>query len=51
MKDLPDMSVISTWTAFKVSLSLDLRESSVIDGLVMFAYLASSARKGNAGVG
>jgi len=29
------MSVISTWTALRVSVSLDLSESSVIDGLAM----------------
>jgi hypothetical protein len=32
---MPDMSVISTWTAFNVSRSLDLSESSVIDGAAM----------------
>lgn len=41
-RNSPDMSVISTWTAFKVSLSLDLSDSSVIDGLAMFAFLDSS---------
>lgn len=38
------MSVISTWTAFRVSLSLASREASVIDGLAMLAFQDCSAQ-------
>lgn len=38
------MSVISTWTAFRLSRSFDSSEASVIDGFAMLASLDGSAQ-------